>query len=221
MADIVKGLMYSGSVCVAPVRKVQFPDQIIMFVQMEHRKGSKITFNAMRDRRAFEIVGRMISAILEKIMIDNRTVTTQERAYKILNTFSLFMGKKQHVPLCLTFEDKFPKLFNFEKCTLLFIDGADGSLFKFHSTESTPSRSQNNTPDLDADDSQQNDNVRKPKPLIVRLPRDRGITGISLTENRVVVVDNGDHNINYLGEVDNTVSLAIVKNCMFGPCVDT
>ena len=42
------------------------------------------------------------------------------------------MGKKQHDKLCEVFEEKFPKLFAFEQCSLLFIDRADGSLFKFH-----------------------------------------------------------------------------------------
>ena len=44
------------------------------------------------------------------------------------------MGKKQHSTLCETFELKFPKLFHFEHCALLFIDPCDRSLFKFHGT---------------------------------------------------------------------------------------
>lgn len=40
------------------------------------------------------------------------------------------MGKKQHAKLCHSFEDKFPKLFGFESCGLLFIDASDSSLYK-------------------------------------------------------------------------------------------
>ena len=44
------------------------------------------------------------------------------------------MGKKQHATLCDIFEQKFPQLFEFEECALLFIDPGDGSLFKFMQT---------------------------------------------------------------------------------------
>ncbi len=40
------------------------------------------------------------------------------------------MGIKKHQKLCDSFESKFPKLFNFEKCGLLFIDAHDQSLYK-------------------------------------------------------------------------------------------
>ena len=45
MADVLKGAMYQGGICVAPVFKMQFPDQVIMLVQLEHRKGSRQTFD--------------------------------------------------------------------------------------------------------------------------------------------------------------------------------
>lgn len=105
-----------------------------MLVQLEHRKGSKLRFEKPRDRKAFEIMSKIISSIFERINVKCKTQLTQERAYKILNTFSRFMGKKQHWTLCETFEAEFPQLFNFEHCALLFIDAADGSLFKFHGT---------------------------------------------------------------------------------------
>lgn len=40
------------------------------------------------------------------------------------------MGHRHHVKMCIAFEEKFPALFNFESCGLLFCDSVDGSLFK-------------------------------------------------------------------------------------------
>ena len=45
-------------------------------------------------------------------------------------TVSEFMGKKQHALLCQSFEERFPQLFGFESCGLLFIDAQDSSLYK-------------------------------------------------------------------------------------------
>ena len=133
------------------------------------------------------------------------------------------MGKKQHATLCDTFERKFPKLFNFECCALLFIDAGDGSLFKFHGAEhmrdtTTPDQTQ---PEHTDDHIESVMEPRKLKPIIVRLPRDRGITGIAIQTKQVQVVHNGDYNINYAAEVDNAIGLAVVKNCLIGPCFDT
>jgi len=65
-----------------------------MFVQMEHRKGSKLKFEPERDKKAFDVIARIVSSILERLVVKIRTSLTQARAYKILNTFSVFMGKK-------------------------------------------------------------------------------------------------------------------------------
>ena len=78
------------------------------------------------------------------------------------------MGKKQHSTLCENFEIKFPKLFNYEHCALLFIDPYDKSLFKFHGTTTMDieekkkvEKEENYESLLDA---------AKAKPIIVRLP---------------------------------------------------
>ena len=59
------------------------------------------------------------------------------------------------------------------------------------------------------------------KPIIVRLPKDRGITGISIADQAVQVVPDGDYNVKFAGEVDNSIGIAVVKNYMVGPCFDT
>ena len=76
-----------------------------MFVQIEHRKGSKLRFEQERDKKAFEVVAGIVSSILERLVIKSRTHLTQGRAYKILNTFSIFMGEKKHLPLANVFEE--------------------------------------------------------------------------------------------------------------------
>lgn len=44
MTDVTKGFMYEGPVMVAAVNKLKFPDQAIMLIQCEYRKGSKCAF---------------------------------------------------------------------------------------------------------------------------------------------------------------------------------
>ena len=44
MQDVIKGKVFSGKNAVGPIRKVQQSEKIIMFVQMEHRKGSELKF---------------------------------------------------------------------------------------------------------------------------------------------------------------------------------
>ena len=54
----------------------------------------------------------------------------------------------------------------------------------------------------------------------MRLPKDRGITGQSIEHKRVELVANGDYNILFANEVDNAIGLAVVRNCLIGPCID-
>ena len=76
------------------MKKVDDTERVIMYVQMEHPKRSKLKFDGDRDKKAFEVISRIVSSILERLVVKSRTSLTQARAYKILNTFSVFMGKK-------------------------------------------------------------------------------------------------------------------------------
>lgn len=93
MADVKKGDMYQGPIAVTPVTKLMYADQTIMLIQLEHRKATKLSFDKVRDRAALETMARIISGIFERIVITNRTVLTQERAYSILNTCK-FLSKR-------------------------------------------------------------------------------------------------------------------------------
>jgi len=59
---------------------------------MEYRKGSKLTFDRIKDKKAFDVIGRILASIMDRILVNKRTILTQKRAYKILNTckFILF-----------------------------------------------------------------------------------------------------------------------------------
>lgn len=57
-------------------------------------------FEHSRDKKAFDVIAGIVSSILERLVVKSRTSLTQGRAYKILNTFSVFMGKKKHFSLC-------------------------------------------------------------------------------------------------------------------------
>jgi len=84
----------------------------------------------------------------------------------------MFMVKKDHFGLSKVFEAKFPELFGFESCGLLMM-GCDGVLFRI----TTPS---NVLVDGDGD-GEANPEVTlipsKMTPMIIRLPKDRGLTG--------------------------------------------
>lgn len=67
LVDVMKGKMFSGKVCVAPVFKLRYPDQSIMLVQMEHRLGSAYSFDADRDKKAFDILSKIIASIHDSI----------------------------------------------------------------------------------------------------------------------------------------------------------
>ena len=58
-------------------------------------------------------------------------------------------------------------------------------------------------------------------PMKVRLPRDRGITGIAIEQRQVLVVTDGEHDKDYLPEIDNASGVRTIRNMMIGPCFDT
>lgn len=102
------------------------------------------------------------------------------------------------------------------------IDPCDGSVYKFLAlVDPNKKRKKLEQPKDDEEFESLINQTQKEKPLIVRLPRDRGITGISIVQKSVEVVHNGDHNLRYEAEIDNSVGLAVIKNCIIGPCYDT
>jgi len=107
------GNICGDGLCVGTIRRQRQPEKIIALVQMEHRRGTKLSFEALRDIRAFDIVSQIASAIVERVMVNNKTVSASTRSYKILNTFSEFMGERKHHLLASTFEAKFHSLFGF------------------------------------------------------------------------------------------------------------
>ena len=144
------------------------------------------------------------------------------------------MSEKEHAGLCYRFESKFPKLFHFESCGLLFIDCSDQSLYKIYDQEKrveTPDLPET-PPEQEDPDNPERTAVKPPKtsasylgrdkrPVIYKMPRDRGITGISIKTGKVQIVTDGERNLNYAPEIDNSVGNPCVKNCLIGPCIDT
>ena len=145
-----------------------------------------------------------------------------------MNLVSEFMGKKQHATLCQSFEERFPQLFGFESCGLLFIDAQDSSLYKITATQRVRDS-------IDEDNSENPENTgivnaataspsflsRSHKPIIVRLPKDRGITGLAISTKAVQLVPNGEYHVQYAPEVDNVVGTRSMDNCLVGPCFDS
>ena len=57
---------------VAPVLYAN-AEKAVLFAQMEIRAGSAHTFEESRDRKAFEILGQVVSGIIERIFVNVRT----------------------------------------------------------------------------------------------------------------------------------------------------
>jgi len=54
----------------------------------------------------------------------------------------------------------------------------------------------------------------------VKLPRDRGITGLAIKDKKVQLIANGELHPQYAPEVDNSVGTRVVENCLIGPLYD-
>ena len=87
MTDVTKMQAITGKSFAGPILNVQHPDKVILICQMEIRPGPGTnSFDESRDRRAFEIIGKVVSGILERIFVNARTSETHDRAYIILKT---------------------------------------------------------------------------------------------------------------------------------------
>ena len=128
---------------------------------------------------------------------------------------------KKHQQLCEAFEEKFPRLFNFEKCGLLFIDADDKSLYKIAPAVEEIDENPMDEGDDDPEKTGIFDARLAKKPLFMRLPKDRGITGLAISRKIIMSVHNGEYCTSYAPEVDNVVGLPAIHNCLFGPCYDS
>lgn len=218
IADVTRGGLFAGRYCVAPVGKLQKPDQPILLVQMEARGANAPGFDQLGGKKAFEIFSKILQSIFERIEVNARTAQTHERAYLVLKTFGGFMGKKKHQALCESFEERFPPLFNFESCGLLFVDPQDGCLYKIQSSGGAAAADEG---DQDDPERTGNEEGLARKPVIVRLPKDRGVTGLAITTREVQSVPDGEFHIHYAPEVDNSVGARAVTSCLIGPCFDS
>lgn len=54
----------------------------------------------------------------------------------------------------------------------------------------------------------------------MKLPRDRGITGLAIKDKKVQLIANGELHPQYAPEVDNSVGTRVVENCLIGPLYD-
>ena len=65
------------------------------------------------------------------------------------------------------------------------------------------------------------DNVNRPRDnVILRLPKDRGLTGHALRTGKVQMIQDGEYNQGFAVEIDNSVGSPHIANCMIGPCYD-
>lgn len=80
---------------------------------MEHRKGNKIKFEPEKDKKAFDIIGKIISQTLDRLVLTCHTKFFTERSQMILKAFNSFMTQKEHTSLQFEFENRYASLFSF------------------------------------------------------------------------------------------------------------
>ena len=84
MSDVIRLQSITNRSFVAPIFYANQSQRPILIVQMEIRPGANNTFEEHRDRRAFEIVSKIVSGIFERIFVNSRTSDNANRAYIIL-----------------------------------------------------------------------------------------------------------------------------------------
>ena len=144
---------------------------------------------------------------MERIHVESRTILSNDRAHSILQTCKLqlffithsetqplfsyllivvgqFMAQKEHVTLCTIFEERFPNLFGFKQCGLLFIDSGDGCMYRISEPvidqDDIPAAKEPNEDNPECTTDETAGRARHKKPIMMRLPQDRGITGIAI-----------------------------------------
>lgn len=70
-------------------------------------------------------VCEIISNIFDRITMDKKIAEDRNRAFELLDAFKPILGKRKHVDIDLTIGSLFPKLFSFEACGILFVDGVE------------------------------------------------------------------------------------------------
>ena len=86
MSDVTRMKAITSRAFVAPIFNAKDPEKSVLLAQMEIRHGSNHSFDENRDKRAFEIIGKIVSGILERIFVNARTSVNENRAYVILKT---------------------------------------------------------------------------------------------------------------------------------------
>ena len=73
MSDVVRMKALTSRTFVAPVFKTGSNDKTVLLAQMEIRPGVKHSFEETRDRKAFEIIAKIVIGILERIFVNAKT----------------------------------------------------------------------------------------------------------------------------------------------------
>lgn len=77
------------------------------------------------------------------------------------------------------------------------------------------------TPEKTKEKVEEPDSPRRLKHVFLRLPCDRGITGIAMKTGEIQVVPKGAYDVLYAAEVDNSIASPVINNLMIGPLFDT
>ena len=90
MNDVNKGKICTGRYCVWPVHNLRRTSQITLYVQLEYKANSPLSFERNRDRKAMEIVATIIANIIERVSVFSKIEAAQMRAFNVLDTCKYF-----------------------------------------------------------------------------------------------------------------------------------
>jgi transcriptional regulator with GAF, ATPase, and Fis domain len=113
----------------------------------------------------------------------------------------IFMKAKRHEDLYQDLTDYLPKLFNFEKAGIMFMDHTTGFLYSINENEDG------------ADPSKHEE--------ISRYPINMGLTGICLAEREPLITLEGEDDPRFSFEVDNILRLLDVESLLIVPLIDS
>jgi hypothetical protein len=106
----------------------------------------------------------------------------------------------------------FSELFQFEHVGVLFVDCVD--------------KAENTLPHLfkithsDSDDDEGADGANRGFKDTVKFPRNIGLTGESIQNKKIVVLQKGERVSNFASELDNMVNSLVLESILIGPIFD-
>ena len=123
-----------------------------------------------------------------------------------------FLTERRYVSIFAKIKEIFPELFHFQHCGVLFVDPVTHELFQLQSSKDEASKV-NDPEEFMKIEMKQFQNV-------IKFPINIGITGQAIREDRILYYNEGDRQVDFSSEIDNSLCLPKVESLMVAPVRD-